>query len=97
MCFSVFYGGQGGTPRGGLGPRAGRFRGPHPAGAGPGGLLQRFVVLGPVRPFSLGTPLGPSWDPPWDPPGTPLGPSWDPPGTPLRPPWDPPGTALGPP
>ena len=93
MCFSVFYGGQGGTPRGGLGPGLadsgdppcrGRSRG------APAAILPPIVVFGC---FSTLSGLGP----PWDPPGTPLGPPWDPPGTPLGPPWDPPGTPLGPP
>ena len=83
MSFCVFLRGSGGYPPGGSGARAGRFRGPPPAGGGPGGLLQRFCLrslfLGVFRHF-----LG------WDPPGTPLGPPWDPPGTPPGPPWDPP-------
>ena len=91
MCFSVFYGGQGGTPRGGLGPGLADSGDP-PAGGGPG-LLQRFCL----RLLFLGAFDTSGLGPPWDPPGTPLGPPWDPPGTPLGPPWDPPGTPLGPP
>ena len=98
MSFSVFYGGQGGTPRGGLGPGL-ADSGTPPAGGGPGGLLQRFCLrslfLGAFRHFLGWDPPGTRLGPPWDPPGTPLGPPWDPPGTPLGPPWDPPGTLLG--
>ena len=82
MCFSVFYGGQGGTPRGGLGPGLadsgdppcrGRSRG------APAAILPPIVVFG----CWAGTPQGGI-------PGTPLGPPWDPPGTPLEPPLKPP-------
>ena len=106
MCFSVFCGGQGGISGGLWGP-GWQILGTPPAGAGPGGLLQR--ILPPIVVLGLGNPFFDPWDPPasWDPPGTPLGP----PGIPLKPPcpflteifrlltpsWDPPGTPLGPP